>query len=222
MGQALRTCIASQQFSLESALIPMVRVQVTRIRPSPFLTRRGAPFGPRMRTGTFHIMNMISNQINYVETFGFSTTKENHIINYYYEHAKDIFYRFKFYFLDKASNIIKIAENNRMILPYVRKNNDSTPERAIGIKNKLIKAMDIKKLHICDIRGEDVVITKKELECIKWMMLGKSSSEIAMIMGVGLTTVNTHIKNIKTKIGLFKIGQLIKFFCKNQFDCLYN
>jgi DNA-binding CsgD family transcriptional regulator len=109
-----------------------------------------------------------------------------------------------------------------MVLPHVEKRNDSIPEGVIDIKNKLIKAMDIKKLHICDIRGEDVVITKKELECIKWMMLGKSSSEIAMIMGVSLTTVNTHIKNMKVKIGLFKIGQLIKFFCKNQFDCLYS
>jgi DNA-binding CsgD family transcriptional regulator len=165
----------------------------------------------------FHSMELSTTQTGYIETLGFSTNKENDKINYYYENAEDLFYKFKFYFLDKASKIIKTAEHNKIITP-VMQNKDTSNEELDDIKSKLSAAMKIKKMHICNINGENITMTNKEIECMKWIMYGKSSLEISLIMGIGSTTVNTHINHIKEKVGLFKISQLVRFFCKNNID----
>ena len=182
-----------------------------------------ASYNPEQNFHRFHGMSLIINNICYVETLGFSTTEDNHKINYFYEHANDIFYRFKFYFLDKAKTLIKIAEKNKFTIPH-------SPAKTVinelendvkYIKNNFYSKTNINKLYLLNINGEDTTITKRELECIKWLMLGKSVTETSLILAISTTTVNTYIKNIKEKLGLFKVSQLVKFFHENHFGCLY-
>lgn len=46
-------------------------------------------------------------------------------------------------------------------------------------------------------------LTDRELECLKWAMVGKSSWEISMILNRSEATINFHISNIKQK---FQVG----------------
>lgn len=46
---------------------------------------------------------------------------------------------------------------------------------------------------------EEVHLTQRELECLKWAMAGKSSWEISMILGCSEATVNFHISNSRIK-----------------------
>ena len=46
---------------------------------------------------------------------------------------------------------------------------------------------------------EEVHLTHRELECLKWAMVGKSSWEISMILGCSEATVNFHISNSRMK-----------------------
>lgn len=45
-------------------------------------------------------------------------------------------------------------------------------------------------------------LTPRELECIKWLMVGKSSWDIAQILKISVPTVDFHIANIRTKLGV--------------------
>lgn len=44
-------------------------------------------------------------------------------------------------------------------------------------------------------------LTPRELECLKWLVAGKSSWDIAQILKISVPTVDFHIANIRTKLG---------------------
>ncbi|HZV98533.1 MAG TPA: LuxR family transcriptional regulator [Methylophilaceae bacterium] len=50
-----------------------------------------------------------------------------------------------------------------------------------------------------DPLGSEIHLTQRELECLKWIMAGKSSWEISMILSCSEATVNFHIANIRDK-----------------------
>ena len=56
---------------------------------------------------------------------------------------------------------------------------------------------------------EDSYLTKREVECLIWIALGKSSQEVADILMVSHRTVETHLVNIKQKFNCNKISQII-------------
>lgn len=61
-------------------------------------------------------------------------------------------------------------------------------------------------------RNGERIISPREIECIEWYLKGKNSGEIAIILGISRRTVESHIKNVKTKLGcqnLFQLGYKI-------------
>lgn len=44
-------------------------------------------------------------------------------------------------------------------------------------------------------------LTGREMECLKWLVAGKSSWDIAQILKISVATVDFHIKNIRGKLG---------------------
>jgi DNA-binding CsgD family transcriptional regulator len=53
-----------------------------------------------------------------------------------------------------------------------------------------------------------IYLSKKEIECVNWMIKGKSASEIAMILAISTRTVESHMNNIKIKLNCYKQFQL--------------
>jgi len=45
-------------------------------------------------------------------------------------------------------------------------------------------------------------LTPRELECLNWLVKGKSDYEISLLLPVSVRTVNTHIENIRKKFGV--------------------
>jgi LuxR family quorum-sensing transcriptional regulator LasR len=54
-----------------------------------------------------------------------------------------------------------------------------------------------------------VKLTTRELECLAWVMEGKSSWEISQILACSESTVNFHITNIKTKFNVHTRQQAV-------------
>ncbi|MGK2286547.1 autoinducer binding domain-containing protein [Pedomonas sp. V897] len=46
------------------------------------------------------------------------------------------------------------------------------------------------------------VMTRRERECLHWVARGKSSADIAVILGISENTVNFHIKKLLAKLGV--------------------
>ncbi|MDH2348801.1 helix-turn-helix transcriptional regulator [Bradyrhizobium sp. SSUT77] len=49
---------------------------------------------------------------------------------------------------------------------------------------------------------QDVVLSAREKECLRWVEEGKSSWEIGVILKVSDNTVNFHLKNAMRKLGV--------------------
>lgn len=50
-------------------------------------------------------------------------------------------------------------------------------------------------------KQDDIEVTSRELECLKWCAAGKSSWDIAQLMNCTEATVNYHFANIRRKFG---------------------
>jgi DNA-binding CsgD family transcriptional regulator len=45
-------------------------------------------------------------------------------------------------------------------------------------------------------------LTPREVECLRWMLKGKSDTDIGEILGISHTTVHFHIERVKKKLGV--------------------
>ena len=45
-------------------------------------------------------------------------------------------------------------------------------------------------------------LTDREIECLRWVALGKTDGEIATIIGIGKRTARFHVENAKKKLGV--------------------
>ena len=66
----------------------------------------------------------------------------------------------------------------------------------------------IEKYYLPSAKGE-AYLTKKEVEIIKYLKIGKTAEEVGMILTSSKRTVEEHIKNIRHKLhchSLFELG----------------
>lgn len=49
-------------------------------------------------------------------------------------------------------------------------------------------------------QGKEAEFTARELECLTWVAIGKSSHDTAMILGISNNTVDFHVKNAMAKL----------------------
>ena len=57
------------------------------------------------------------------------------------------------------------------------------------------------------------LLTPREIECGKWLILGKTADETATILGLSRRTVEDHLASMKTKLGCNnKVRLAIKLF----------
>jgi LuxR family quorum-sensing transcriptional regulator LasR len=60
-----------------------------------------------------------------------------------------------------------------------------------------------------------IKLTSRELECIKWIMNGKSSWEIARILSCSEATINFHVSNLLKKFNVHTRQQAVVIAIKN-------
>ena len=65
---------------------------------------------------------------------------------------------------------------------------------------------DSEKIHIKNIKSH---LTKKEVECLRFIIRGFSAKKIARILGVSSRTTEKHIENIKLKFNVKTTGHII-------------
>ncbi len=67
-------------------------------------------------------------------------------------------------------------------------------------------------------RREKGLLTKRELEILKLIGVGKINQEIADELFIGKTTVETHRKNMMRKLDLSGSGELLRYALQNKYD----
>jgi two-component system, NarL family, response regulator NreC len=66
--------------------------------------------------------------------------------------------------------------------------------------------------------AEDMPLSKRELEIVKLVGEGKTSQEIADLLYIGKTTVDTHRKNILKKLNLQGKTELLRYSVEKKYD----
>lgn len=67
-------------------------------------------------------------------------------------------------------------------------------------------------------RREKGLLTKRELEILKLIGVGKINQEIADELFIGKTTVETHRKNMMRKLDISGSGELLRYALQNKYD----
>ena len=57
-------------------------------------------------------------------------------------------------------------------------------------------------------------LSKREIECLRELVRGKHTAEIARSMGIKSTTINTYKQRLKEKLGIDNLSGLIAWGCK--------
>lgn len=129
--------------------------------------------------GIDHGMFIFEPKGDSLEAFAFATQKENEGIVNTYLTKLDFLKSFTHYFKEKAAALIKSAEKNKIILPFHN-----------GKLNFIEK----------DVNVDFKLLSNRQTECGYLLLNGKTSKEIAHILGLSIRTVEYYISNIKTKL----------------------
>lgn len=165
----------------------------------------------RTHFAMYHGISIVRSRNGYYEIFDFATDQENVQINDIYLNNLNFFDRFFFYFRDQARLLIKDAIRNPIKIDSLMQSWNSQNCYFLQQKkmDQFLKETQIKH-YILSVLGEDVSLTPREAECIYWGSLGKSAEETSVIVGSSKRTVEIHLDNVKQKLGLSKISQVIK------------
>lgn len=144
---------------------------------------------------------------DYHESYYFYADKDNHIINEFYLNNLDLLYRFIDYFKENAREFISKGEANKFY----------TPEKYLTLKSEPLletpECLAVKQImHTFQEANPQVnpmqSLSKKEIQCLYYLVQGKSAAEIATILCRSKRTVEQHIENAKHKLNCHKISQL--------------
>lgn len=160
-----------------------------------------------------HGLTIIQPGENSTELYYFGTTKENEYLNQLYASNLDIFHRFILFFKDKAHGLLKKANSNVIQVPgsvHLK----PIPESMLDIfkekKNKFLQETKVDK-YIIGEGDAELYLTKREMECLYYLLREHTAKEIAKIIDISYRTVESYIENIKTKLRASTKKELVQY-----------
>ncbi len=149
---------------------------------------------------------------NYTDIYGFATKPNTHnIIDFYFKNVT-LLKKFIFFYKDKARSLICKADSamHRLILPRFKQNDLTSPFEAT-----ILSGQYEPKKYYFNYKGQDTFLTNREVDCIKYMLYGKTAKEIGQIMKISYRTVETHLSNVKNRFGFTTKAELIHLYLQH-------
>lgn len=132
----------------------------------------------------------------------FASTRDQYTINNFYVRNIDLFKRFILYFNDKGSELLKKATKNKIYLPdkqMVTNRNLNKIYINEKVRNEFFNKTDMSRYFLLD-REDHLYLTKKEAECVAYMLEGATAKQIAKKLNISFRTVEAHFRKIKEKL----------------------
>ena len=172
----------------------------TQFSDSPILEIQRRDFGVGIGASLIFIHK------GYADFFHFGTRNENQHMISVYANFSDCLFQFTHYFYDKAAEIIQTAsrKENLIYLPdrisYKQTTPAANPNCHLNIK-EFVKDT-IPKHFLIHLPDGGVYLTKQEVRCLSLFTFGKTAPEIGEMLHISTRTVETHVQNLKQKLGL--------------------
>lgn len=155
---------------------------------------------------------MVERYNNYYDTYTFTSSCKNHSILNFYLNYRDILENFKFYFLEKASQLIKIAACHKVSIPDPLRPTfgglKKTPSEVKNFKQQFLNKIPVEH-YVVNHLEQKVAFTKKEIESLKLLNMGHTAKEISERMFLSPRTIEEHLEHIKHKLGVKKKSEII-------------
>lgn len=154
-----------------------------------------------------HGISFILQNGNFCDIFDFCSHASDYDINGYYIHNIMLLKEFINYFYDQAEQLIEDAVKSKFKIEYDKAINIYKEEPDLVI---IPFQRDFNYLFEDSYLNSQIsTLSKRHLECLKWLIKGKTIVEIAMLLGISKRTVEKHIDAIKNKLEcstLFQAG----------------
>lgn len=152
-----------------------------------------------------HTFTICQKHKDYTEYFHFSAKLGQEYMNHQYLLHLQQIKQFIYYFRDKihTHQDLKRAYQVKFSIPKNDAGYFTTAGANIVLPVDYDQAVATNRVFI----DHNIYLTRKELECLHYLAMGKKSPEIAKILFITPRTIKAHIKNIKSKLN-----------CKNQFQ----
>lgn len=165
-----------------------------------------------------YLLTLVDKQCNYCDIFHFG--KDKYAISSYEFclNNLDLFHVFKEYFKEKAAGLIRSSDT--FIFPELYIANPSTNIKTNknfeckDIKLKFIEYTKIKRYYLGE-KFKNIYLTTKEVECLRWLLIGKSTLEVGIILSMPKRTVEAHVNNIKNKLNCNKLSQVFYYLLRS-------
>jgi DNA-binding CsgD family transcriptional regulator len=133
---------------------------------------------------------------------------KNSILSFYLNNLT-VLERFILYFMDKASNIIDVANKNRIVLPFSQQQNNSSDviSPMDNIRN-FINQTPIKKYRFTD-DGKEVCFSPRQMACIIGILEGKSAKGISEQLNLSIRTIENYIDQLKIKLNCARKEEVV-------------
>ena len=157
-----------------------------------------------------HMLIKIEKHEDFCDVWNFGTKKENKDITRLYLGHLDVLMLFTYYYKEQCASLIRKSEKDPIIISNLNIDNkelDNLSTIAREIKKCLFN--NTKRYYLSSSSDGSTYLTKVEMEICFWIYKGKTTEEIAIIVGGSKRTVEKHIENIKYKFFCENKGQLI-------------
>jgi len=143
---------------------------------------------------------------NVIETFSFYSDSD--VLNFY---LNEIFIldRFILYFKDKLYDVINNYNKNILIPTHVNINNYKTSIKQEKYKLFMQKT-ESKNLYTV-LNGKEICFSRGEMNCMKYLIQGKSVKQTAQLMSLSPRTIHAYIYNAKDKINISSTTKLKEY-----------
>ncbi|MBN9565853.1 MAG: helix-turn-helix transcriptional regulator [Alphaproteobacteria bacterium] len=135
---------------------------------------------------------------------GYSAGSVDEVNNSYLNNL-ELISRFTDYFLNESSRMIQDAERGQLVFAKEQIQDGSS----IGalqdngdFDGQYKELLDVFSVNNAVIFCEGMLLTPRQVECVVYMMLGKSSKEIAKTLMISQRTVEAHISHLKSKLNV--------------------
>lgn len=169
-------------------------------------------------SASFDIGNGISLAIVHekcVEYCYFGAENKNEEMSNWYINNIDILIEFIHYFKDAAGNIIAEASLPKNLITYHNNIKPFDEQKRLFTFDQNYKDYNKPKRYFVYTDNNEVPITAREMECIKYMFLGYTSNQIGTFLVISERTVEKHLENVKFKLACSSKSDLIDIILKS-------
>lgn len=162
-----------------------------------------------------HGITLIQKQTNSCDFYHFGASCKSFLSPDNLVRHLGLLYRFVDFFRDRAADLIKIGENNRICLRSNQYESIDLPAFN-RFANKIsfpdfLKKTEVRKLYLGE-EFDNAYLTRREIDIVRLLMQGKKSVDISGELSLSDRTLEVHVSHIKNKFKcntLFELGFLL-------------